>query len=134
MAMDGHVPGRCTPAGRPDLVGRTVYPRMVEIIQLLGTSSLMALPAEVDFETLLAPAVDQYLSTDTANARDRARLFHLAWDVSCSAFAGRQVLYERMFGGNPVRNAMTLFHTYDKEPFRQRVRAFLQTVDGKGGH
>jgi 4-hydroxyphenylacetate 3-monooxygenase len=61
-------------------------------------------------------------------------LFHLAWDVSCSAFAGRQVLYERMFGGNPVRNAMTLFHTYDKEPFRQRVRAFMQSVDGKGGH
>jgi 4-hydroxyphenylacetate 3-monooxygenase len=94
----------------------------------------MALPAEADFETPLAPAVDQYLSTDTANARDRARLFHLAWDVSCSAFAGRQVLYARMFGGNPVRHAMTLFHTYDKAPFRQRVHAFLQSVDGKGGN
>jgi len=31
-------------------------------------------------------------------------------------------------------NGMTLFHTYDKEPFRQRVRAFMQSVDGKGGH
>jgi 4-hydroxyphenylacetate 3-monooxygenase len=120
-------------AGRT-LFGRTVYPRMVEIIQLLGTSSLMALPAEADFESLLAPDVEQYLSTDTANARDRARLFHLAWDVSCSAFAGRQVLYERMFGGNAVRNAMTLFHTYDKEPFRQRVRAFMQAADGKEGY
>jgi hypothetical protein len=30
-------------------------------------------------------------------------------------------------------NGMTLFHTYDKEPFRQRVRAFMQSVDGKGG-
>jgi 4-hydroxyphenylacetate 3-monooxygenase len=115
-------------AGRA-LFGRTVYPRMVEIIQLLGTSSLMALPAEADFDTLLAPAVEQYLSTDTATARDRAQVFHLAWDVSCSAFAGRQVLYERMFGGNAVRNAMTLFHTYNKEPFRQRVRAFLRTAE-----
>jgi aromatic ring hydroxylase len=67
-------------------------------------------------------------------ARDRARLFHLAWDVSCSAFAGRQVLCERMFGGNAVRNARTLFHTYDREPFRQRVHAFVQSADGKGGH
>ena len=75
--------------------------------------------------------MDQYLSTDTANARDRARLFHLAWDVSCSAFGGRQVLYERMFGGNPVRNAITLFNTYNKEPFRQRVREFLCAADGK---
>ena len=89
----------------------------------------MALPAEADFDTLLAPAVEQYLSTDTATARDRAQVFHLAWDVSCSAFAGRQVLYERMFGGNAVRNAMTLFHTYNKEPFRQRVRAFLRTAE-----
>jgi 4-hydroxyphenylacetate 3-monooxygenase len=115
-------------AGRA-LFGQTVYPRMVEIIQLLGTSSLMALPAEADFDTPLAPAVEQYLSTDTATARDRAQVFHLAWDVSCSAFAGRQVLYERMFGGNAVRNAMTLFHTYNKEPFRQRVRAFLRTAE-----
>ena len=30
-----------------------------------------------------------------------------------------------MFGGNPVRNAMMLFSNYDKEPFRQKVRAFL---------
>jgi 4-hydroxyphenylacetate 3-monooxygenase len=89
----------------------------------------MALPAEADFESALAPAVEHYLATDTATARDRAQLFHLAWDVSCSAFAGRQVLYERMFGGNAVRNAMTLFHTYNKEPFRQRVRAFLRAAE-----
>src|SRR5262249_15765932 len=110
------------------------YPRMVEIIQLLGTSSLMALPAEADFESPLAPVVDQHLSTDTANARDRARLFHLAWDVSCSAFAARQVLYERRFVGNPVRNAIPLFHTYNKAPFRQRVREFLRSADGNGAH
>jgi hypothetical protein len=28
-----------------------------------------------------------------------------------------------------VRNAMTLFHTSNKEPFRQRVRAFLKGAD-----
>ena len=111
-------------AGRT-LFGRSIYPRMVEIIQLLGTSSLMALPAEADFGAGIAAEVDQYLATDTTNARDRARLFHLAWDASCSAFSGRQVLYERMFGGNPVRNALALYTNYDKEPFKQKVRDFL---------
>ncbi len=111
-------------AGRT-LFGRSIYPRMVEIIQLLGTSSLMALPAEADFDAGIAAEVDQYLATDTTNARDRARLFHLAWDASCSAFSGRQVLYERMFGGNPVRNALALYTNYDKEPFKQKVRDFL---------
>jgi 4-hydroxyphenylacetate 3-monooxygenase len=89
---------------------------MVEIIQFLGTSSLMALPAEADFDAPIAPEVHQSLATDTTDARDRARLFHLAWDVSCSALSGRQVLYERMFGGNPVCNAMTLFHPTTRHP------------------
>ena len=113
-------------AGRA-LFGRTAYPRMIEIIQLLGTSSLLALPAEADFDTPLAFEIDKYLATDTVNAHDRAQLFHLAWDVACSAFSGRQVLYERMFGGNPVRTATMLFKNYDKEPFRQRVRDFLES-------
>ena len=92
----------------------------------------MALPGEADFETPIAAELNQYLATDTANARDRAKLFHLAWDVSCSSFSGRQVLYERMFGGNPLRNAMTLFNTYDKEPFRRRVQDFLES-DAEAG-
>ena len=111
-------------AGRT-IFGRSVYPRMVEIVQMLGTSSLMALPAEADFDSELSTEIDQYLATDTASARDRAKLFHLAWDASCSSFSGRQVLYERMFGGNPVRNSLALYNNYDKEPFRQRVREFL---------
>jgi len=115
-------------AGRAQF-GRTMYPRMVEIIQLLGTSSLMALPSEADFDAPFAPQLNQYLATDTSNARDRTKLFHLAWDASCSSFSGRQVLYERMFGGNPLRNAMTLFNTYDKEPFRKQVRNFLDSED-----
>ena len=111
-------------AGRA-LFGRTLYPRMIEIAQLLGTSSLMALPAEADFTAGIAPEVNHYLATDSTSAWDRSKLFHLAWDASCSSFSGRQVLYERMFGGNPVRNAMMLFNNYDKEPFRQKVQAFL---------
>ena len=113
-------------AGRA-MFGRTLFPRMIEIIQLLSTSSLMALPVEADFESGIAPEVNHYLATDSTSAWDRSRLFHLAWDASCSSFSGRQVLYERMFGGNPVRNAMMLFNNYDKEPFRQKVQAFLDS-------
>ncbi len=115
-------------AGRT-LFGRQIYPRMVEIVQMLGTSSLMALPAEADFDTPIAAELHQYMATDSTSARDRARLFHLAWDASCSAFSGRQVLYERMFGGNPVRNSLALYNNYDKEPYKQRVRDFLELDD-----
>ena len=66
-----------------------MYPRMGEIIHLLGSSSLMALPTEADLEGPLAEEINRYLETDTASARDRVRLFRLAWDMSCSAFGAQ---------------------------------------------
>ena len=87
--------------------------------------TLMALPAEADFDTPIAAEIERYMSTESASAWDRARLFHLAWDVACSAFGGRQILYERFFGGDPVRNAMMLYSNYDKEPSKARVQEFL---------
>jgi len=103
-----------------------MYARMAEIVQLLGSSSLMVLPSEADFEAQIAPELERYLATETTGAKDRVRLFHLAWDVACSAFGGRQVLYERFFGGDPVRNAMLLYQSYDKTNAMDRVQRFLE--------
>ena len=103
-----------------------MYPRMAEIIQLLGSSSLMALPSEGDFGGPMAEVLDTYLDTDTATAQERVRLFRLAWDAACSSFAGRQVLYERYFQGDWMRNAALLLGIYDREPLEQQVRDFLE--------
>src|SRR6202049_3126134 len=70
----------------------TAYPRMVEILQLLGSSSFMVIPSEADFEGPLRPAIDQYLATDNTAAIDRVKLFRLAWDAGRNAFGSRQVL------------------------------------------
>jgi len=121
--------GVMCPARAPITVARNLfirmYPRMAEIIQLLGSSSLMALPGEADFSGPLGREIEKYLETDTANARDRVQLFHLAWDVACSAFGSRQVLYERFFQGDWMRNATLLYSTYDVEPLMQQVRRFM---------
>ena len=112
-----------------NMFAKTIYPRLAEIVQQMGSSSLMALPAEADFDTPIAAEMEKYFSTETASARERTKLFHLAWDVACSAFAGRQVLYERFFGGDPVRNAILLYENYDKEPAMQRIKDFLERTD-----
>jgi 4-hydroxyphenylacetate 3-monooxygenase len=121
--------GILCPARAPITVARNLfirmYPRMAEIIQLLGSSSLMALPGEADFSGPLGKEIEKYLETDTATARDRVHLFHLAWDLACSAFGSRQVLYERFFQGDSMRNATLLYNTYDVEPLMQQVRRFL---------
>ena len=74
----------------------------------------------------LAPQIQQYLETDTATAEERVRLFRLAWDTCCSSFSARQVLYERFFGGDAMRNALILDSLYDKEPMTAWVREFLE--------
>ena len=104
----------------------TAYPRMVEILQLLGSSSLMILPTEADFATPLAPAMEQYLATDTQPARDRVRLFHLAWDIACSSFGNRQVLYERFFASDPLTRARVLASMFPRKEVTDRVLDFLQ--------
>jgi len=102
-----------------------IYPRMGEILHLLGSSSLMALPTEADFEGPLADDITRYLETDFASAKDRVRLFRLAWDTCCSAFGSRQILYERFFQGDRNRNVVLMNSRYDKEPMSQWVQEFL---------
>ena len=95
---------------------------MVEILQLLGSSSFMITPTEADFKGPLAPEIEQYLATDTATARDRVKLFRLAWDIAGSAFGSRQVLYERFFASDPLTRARALRAIYPKDEMMDRVR------------
>jgi 4-hydroxyphenylacetate 3-monooxygenase len=103
----------------------TAYPRMAEILELLGSSSFMIVPSEADFQSPLAPHIEQYLATDTASARDRVKLFRLAWDIAGSAFGSRQVLYERFFASDPLTRARALNSMYPRDAVMERVRKFL---------
>ena len=106
-----------------------LYPRMVEIIQLNSSSSLMATPSEADFKAAIASDIERYLAAAKAPARERVALYRLAWDVACSAFGGRQVLYERFFFGDPVKMAGALVANTDLRPLIERINAFLARTD-----
>ena len=122
--------GVMCPAQFPLMIARglfiRLYPRMAEILHMLGSSSLMALPTEADLNGPLASDIQNYLDTDTASAAERVRLFRLARDASCSAFGARQILYERWFGGDTFRNRVILNSLYDKGPMTEWVRKFLE--------
>jgi 4-hydroxyphenylacetate 3-monooxygenase len=106
-----------------------LYPRLVDIIQLNSSSSLMATPSERDFQSALAPEIERYFGAADAGPRDRVALYRLAWDVACSAFGGRQILYERFFFGDPVRMASALVDATDLRPLIERVNAFLARTE-----
>lgn len=103
-----------------------VYPRLIEILQLVGSSGLMAIPDEATVEGPIAADVETYLQSSTLGGKDRVRLFRLAWDIACSSFGSRQVLYERFFAGNPFSNAAARFLSYDKSRAIGLVNGLLQ--------
>jgi len=125
--------GEFVPARAPLDVARNLfprlYPRLVEIIQLNASSSLVATPSEADFKSPLLPEIERYFATSGALAKDRVALYRLAWDVAGSAFGGRQALYERFFFGDPVRMASALVDATDLTPLVRRVEAFLKRTD-----
>jgi 4-hydroxyphenylacetate 3-monooxygenase len=105
-----------------------LYPRMVEIIQQIGASGLVAMPTEQDLRGPLVEDIKHYYQAARADAFDRIPLFRLAWDVALSAFGSRQVLYERFFFGDPVRMAGALVTGHDAEirELAARVRERVQ--------
>ncbi|NMP21124.1 4-hydroxyphenylacetate 3-monooxygenase, oxygenase component [Sulfobacillus harzensis] len=128
--------GVMTPAWTPLNVARNtfpkMYPRLVEIIQQLSASGLMAIPSEKDFGSAIKEDVERFFQARNTDAMTRTKLFRLAWDIAISAFGSRQVLYERFFFGDPVRMAGALYMTYDKEPAKEEVRRFLGQSQSAG--
>jgi 4-hydroxyphenylacetate 3-monooxygenase len=105
-----------------------LYPRMIEILQQIGASGLVAMPTEQDLKGPLAEDIRRYYQAARAEAFDRVPLFRLAWDTAVSAFAGRQVLYERFFFGDPVRMAGSLVASHQREirEYADRVRELVR--------
>ncbi len=128
-----HMPGpngTVLPNGEPlwtvRLMFPQLYPRLVEIVQILGSSNLVLMPSLAELDSERAGDVALYCQGVGVGAEQRIRLFRLAWDVACSSFAGRQALYERFFSGDPWRLGIARCQSYAlKEPLKQRVWDFI---------
>ncbi|WP_026677600.1 4-hydroxyphenylacetate 3-monooxygenase, oxygenase component [Fictibacillus gelatini] len=122
--------GNMTPDFLPLNTARNWFPKMyqrvVEIVRILGASGLMGTPTQADFENEeVGQLVDRYMQGANINGYDRVQLFRLAWDISLSAFGGRQALYEYYFFGDPVRMSNVFYDLYNKEPYKEMVQEFL---------
>lgn len=124
--------GVMRPAWDPLDAGRNLfprlYPRMVEIIQQIGASGLVAMPVERDLKGPLVQDIKKYYQAARADAFERIPLFRLAWDACLSAFASRQVIYERFFFGDPVRMAGALVsgHNAQIRKCADKVQEFVK--------
>ena len=125
--------GTLAPAAQPLWASRMLmpklFPRMCEIIQLLGAGGLVSVPSYADLQGEAKTDVETYFEAANADARSRIKLFRLAFDAAVSSFSGRQQLYERYYTGDPARLSGVLYNRYAKEPFVDRVWDMLQAVE-----
>lgn len=54
-----------------------MYPRMVEIIQLLGASGLVNIPTEKTFQTELNSDLNHFLQSKSHLGEERVKLFRM---------------------------------------------------------
>jgi 4-hydroxyphenylacetate 3-monooxygenase len=127
--------GFTTPAAMPLWTVRMMFPkmfvRMCEIIQTLGAGGLVAVPSYAELSGPLRAEVETYFQAVNADARQRIKLFRLAFDAAVSSFSGRQQLYERYYSGDPVRLAGTLYELYDKTPYIDRITELLDGLEAR---
>ena len=109
----------------------TWFPRVGEIITLLGSHNLLAAPTEAEFsDPKLRRLIDIYLrGAGDIGAQDRARIFRLAWDFVGSGLASRNQLYERFYLASGARNYQ-LAHAIASKDRAKRLVDHILSDDG----
>lgn len=101
------------------------YPRMIEIIQLIGAGGLLTTPTEAEVRGPRAADIRRYFQGRTLAGPERVQLFKLAWDLAGDGFGTRQVIYERFFAGDPVRALAGRYLAYDTSHAAGMVKKLL---------
>lgn len=85
-----------------------VHTQAIEVLRMVGSSSLIMTPTEADFANPEARRIiEQYMpGRNGISAEDRVRVFKLGWDAIGSEFGSRSMLYERFFAGDPINNRL----------------------------
>ncbi|WP_409289122.1 4-hydroxyphenylacetate 3-monooxygenase, oxygenase component [Peribacillus sp. SCS-37] len=104
-----------------------LYPRLIEIIQLLGAGGIISIPTESDFQSPIQEDLLLYAQGSSCDAETKNQIFRLAWDISTSAYGGRQTLYERFFFGDPERIKTGIYNSYPRDDAMQMVKEMLDS-------
>ena len=109
----------------------TWFPRVAEIIMLIGSHNLLATPSRGQLDDAeLRPLLDEFLhGAGGIDAESRAALFRLAWDFVGSGLAGRNLLYERFYLTSAARNRITAHQSADRGRAYALVDSILGAVD-----
>ena len=107
----------------------TWFPRVNEIIRLIGSHNLLATPTQAQIaDKELAPLIEHYFRGALGvTADERIRVFRLGWDFAGSALAGRNEQYERFYLASAARNYTFAHILSDRTRGTRLLQRFLDT-------
>jgi aromatic ring hydroxylase len=87
--------------------------------ELCGAGQVMT-PSLADFEhPELGPQLEHYFrGKPGVDARQKVKLFRLAWELASDRYGSRATIYEYYHSGDPVRNMANVHLNADKAPYR----------------
>jgi 4-hydroxyphenylacetate 3-monooxygenase oxygenase component len=122
--------GTFAPALDPILAARDsflwMYPRMIEVLQQLGSAALIPVVSEDDLHGPLSELVQRYFRGTGVGARDKLAVFRLAWELAVDSFGSRQVLYERFYSGTASMLLSQRYQSYDRQHAIEIARGLLK--------
>jgi aromatic ring hydroxylase len=95
-----HVPA-WSPLAASGVLSGQMYPRLIELLQLVGSSGLIMHPSARDLAGCDAQAFYEYFGGPGGEAARHVAILKLAGELAVNGFGGRQLLYERFYLGPP---------------------------------
>ncbi|NWQ41685.1 4-hydroxyphenylacetate 3-hydroxylase [Bacillus sp. EB106-08-02-XG196] len=110
-----------------------MYPRAIEVMQIIGAGGLLMSPTDADFENPdLREDLDRYyVGREGVAAEERVHLFKLAWDLCGEAFGQRILQYERYYTGDPIRKRAIFYNNHKRNNSFKLVEEALEIFDRK---
>jgi len=119
-----------TPDERPFVALRGLVPKWIprsfELLRLVGGGGFMMTPSLADIDGPLGPEIERYYQARNMGARERIRLFRLAWDLIGSDLGSRGELYERFYLADSYRMTALAYILADKTGPNALVQRFLE--------
>lgn len=103
------------PLATAAMANATLYPRAVELLQLVAGTGLVVHPltADEDPSARSRRYFDDYFTGAGVSPAEHGRLLRAAADIALDRFGARQVLYERVFVGPPDAFRAKFYDIYD---------------------
>lgn len=107
-----------------------LYPRAIEILQIIGAGGLLMSPTAADFNNPdLRKDLDYYyVGKEGIPAIKRIQLFKLAWDLCGEAFGQRLLQYERYYTGDPIRKKGRFYENFKRDNSFMMVEEALKVA------